>query len=87
VLHGAGLRAQKLEPIWVSAISLWIASVASFRRQGAMSAFNITIHQFSPRSSDGWRHPMMQGFRLFSGAGSTGGWNEWDRRLGGRDQG
>ncbi len=50
-------------------------------------AMTLTIHQFSPRSIDGWSSRVMQGFRLFSGAGSTGGWNKWDRRLGGRDQG
>jgi hypothetical protein len=48
--------------------------------------FGLTIHQFFPRSVDGWSSRMMQGFRLFSGAGSTDGWNEWDHRLGGRDQ-
>ena len=47
----------------------------------------LTIHQFSPRTVDGWSPRVMQGLCFFSGAGSTGGWNEWDRRLGGRDQG
>ena len=42
---------------------------------------------FVLRMVDGWNARVMQGFRLFSGAGSTGGWNEWDRCLGGRDQG
>jgi len=42
---------------------------------------------FVLRMVDGWNARVMQGFRLFSGAGSTGGWNEWDRGLGGRDQG
>jgi len=36
---------------------------------------------------DGWIPRVIQGLRLFSGAGSTGGWNKWDRCLGGRDQG
>jgi hypothetical protein len=47
----------------------------------------LAIHQFFLRTVDGWSLRVMQGFRFFSGAGSTGGWNEWDRRLGGRDQG
>lgn len=29
----------------------------------------------------------MQGLRVFSGPGSTGGWHEQDRFLGGEDQG
>ena len=47
----------------------------------------LAIHQFPLRTVDGWSLRVMQGLRLFSGAGSTGGWNEWDRCLGGRDQG
>jgi len=42
---------------------------------------------FPLRTVDGWSLRMMQGLRLFSGAGSTGGLNEWDRRLCGRNQG
>ncbi len=47
----------------------------------------LTIHQFPLRTVDGWSPRVMQGFRLFSGAGSTGGWNKWDCCLGGWDQG
>ena len=42
---------------------------------------------FPLRTVDGWSPRMMQGLCLFSGAGSAGGWNEWNRCLGGRDQG
>jgi len=50
-------------------------------------ARNLTIHQFPLRTVDGWSPRVMQGFRVFSEAGSTDGWNEWDCCLGGRDQG
>ena len=35
---------------------------------------------FPLRTVDGWSPRVIQSLRFFLGAGSTGGWKEWDRR-------
>ncbi len=58
--------------IWDADILIWAATSPSIS---------------FPCLVDGLKLCGIQGLRLFSGAGSTGGWNEWDHCLGGRDHG